>query len=156
MIILFAGRDEAPALSDLYIRDVETDVNTPVAGNEGWDTDFLQAQTLCNTPLNFNASELGLAALAETLAYWCQRRSKVLLRVNFSNSGANAVIRPVYWDGAGVATIGSSVTITAIARQEGAAYMSPVEIFEPYGASKISFVIDSISAGTIDVRVAGV
>lgn len=155
MLILFAG-ECAPALSNLHIRDSETDLNIPVAGNTGWADDFLQAQTLCYVPLVFEDAELALAALAETLTYWCHRKSKAILRVNFLTSGANAVIRPLYTDSNGIVSVGDSVTITAIARQDGTAYMSPLEIFELYGANKIAFVIDSISVGTIDVRVTGV
>ena len=156
MLILFTTPPGAPDLPNLYIKDAETDVNTPVAGNTGWADDFLQAQTLCCTPLNLSTAETGLAALAETGYHWCHRRSKMLLRVIFSVSGANMVVRPLYWDDDDVKSVGAAVTITAIARQDGAAYMSPVEVFESYGAARMSFVIDSISAGTVDIRAAGV
>ena len=156
MLILFTGRDTPPALPDLYIRDAESEINIPVAGNDGWDSDFLQAQTLCNVPLNFSDAETGVAALAETGAHWVQRKSKALLRVNFSDSGANAVVNPVYLDTDDVVSIGPTVTITATTRQDGAAYMAPIESFDTFGASKVSFYIVSISAGTIDISVAGV
>ena len=156
MIILFAGRDDPPALPDLYIKDAESDINIPVAGNDGWDSDFLQAQTLCNVPLDFSDAETGLAALAETGTHWVQRKSKALLRVNFSDSGANAVVNPVYTDGNGIVSIGPTATITATTRQDGSAYMAPVESFDTFGATKIAFYVVSISAGTIDISVAGV
>lgn len=158
MLILFSGSVDGspPVLPTLSIKDAETLINTPVAGNTGWDSDFLQAQTMCNTPMTFSDPELGLAALAETGNLWCQRKSKALVRLNFSDSGANAVVRPKFIDSANIVSIGPSVTITAIARQDGAAYMAPLETFELYGASKVALIIDSISAGTVDYSIAGV
>lgn len=159
MLILFSGGESGPTppvLPNLYIEDAETLIKVPVAGNTGWDSDFLQAQTLCYVPMSFGTPELGKVALDESEDYWCRRQSKALLRLNFSVSGANAVIRPLYTDDSNIITAGSTVTITAIARQDGAAYMAPVEVFEVYGANKVTFVIESISAGTIDLSVAGV
>lgn len=160
MLLLFSGDGGSgptpPVLPNLYIQDAESLVNTPVAGNTGWDADFMQTQTLCCTPMSFETPEIGKVALDESEVYWCRRQSKALLRVNFSDSGANTVVRPLYTDDSSVVSVGDPVTITAIARQDGAAYMSPVEVFETYGANKIAFVIDSISAGTIDISIAGV
>lgn len=159
MLILFSGGDSGPTpptLPNLHIQDSSTLVNVPVAGNNGWESDFLQAQTLCYAPMSFGTPETGKVALNESEAYWCRRQSKALLRVNFSASGANTVVRPLYTDDSDVVSVGDTVTITAISRQDGAAYMSPIEIFEVYGANKIAFVIDSISVGTIDLSVAGV
>lgn len=161
MLLLFSGDSGGsgpvtPELPNLYIQDAETLVNTPVAGNEGWDSDFLQAQTLCYVPMSFGIPETGKVALNESALYWCRRQSKALLRINFSNAGANAVIRPLYTDDSDVVSMGDTVTITATARQDGAAYMAPVEVFEVYGANKIAFVVESISAGTLDLSVAGV
>jgi hypothetical protein len=160
MIILFSGDGGSgptpPDLPNLHIQDAETLVNTPVAGNDGWESDFLQAQTLCYVPMSFGTPETGKVALDESEAYWSRRQSKALLRINFSNSGANTVIRPLYTDDSDVVSVGDSVTITATARQDGGAYMAPVEVFEVYGANKIAFVIESISVGTLDLSVAGV
>jgi len=160
MLILFnqatGGGPTPPVLPNLYIKDAESLVNTPVAGNTGWSDDFLQAQTLCYVPLEFAAEETGLAALAVTEQYWMHRLIKALVRVNFSNSGANAVIRPQYEDDNAVVAIGASVTITATSQLDGVAYMAPIEVFETYGANRIAFIIDSISAGTVDISVAGV
>ncbi|RLB91924.1 MAG: hypothetical protein DRH10_00705 [Deltaproteobacteria bacterium] len=157
MIILFTGAsEEAPLLPDLHIRDAETDELIPVGGVEGWDSDFLQAQTICFAPMNFETEETGLAAAGETNQYWCRRLSKILLRCNFSTSGANASISPLYYDSDGVEVVGDPVTINAIARQDGAAYMAAMEIFESYGANKVAFLVNSVSAGTVNLSVAGV
>jgi len=155
MLILFSG--PAPrVLSNLYIKDAESLANTPVAGNTGWVDDFLQAQTLCYVPLEFATEETGLVVLAVTGQYWMHRLIKALVRVNFSDSGASAVIRPLYEDDNAVISIGASVTITATSQLDGIAYMAPIEVFETYGANRIAFIIDSISAGTVDLSVAGV
>lgn len=159
MLILFTGTESGPTpptLPNLHIQDSDTLVNVPVAGNDGWESDFLQAQTLCYVPMSFGTPETGKVALDESEEYWCRRQSKALLRINFSNSGANTVVRPLYTDDSDIVAIGDTVTITATARQDGAAYMAPVEVFEVYGANKIAFVIESISAGTLDLSVAGV
>jgi len=157
MIILFStAEDPAPSLPDLFIRDAESGTNIPVAGLDGWDDDYIQAQAITFAPMTFATELTGVVATGQTGGYWCRRLTKVLLRVNFSTSGANAVIRPLYYDANGVECIGDSVTVTAIARQDGSAYMSPVEFFDTYGANQMRFVVDSISAGTIDVSLAGV
>ena len=159
MLMLFSGGTSGPTppvLPNLHIQDSDTLVNVPVAGNDGWEDDFLQAQTLCYVPMSFGTPETGKVALDESEEYWCRRQSKALLRVNFSVSGANTVVRPIYTDDSDILSVGDPVTITAISRQDGAAYMAPVEVFEVYGANKIAFVIESISAGTIDISIAGV
>ena len=155
MLILFSGGGPPDQLN-LHVQDTETLEDIPVAGIPGWESDFLQTQTLCCTPMSFGAPELGKIALDESNKYWCRRQSKALLRVNFSNAGANTVIRPLYVDDSGITSVGDTVTITALARQDDTAYMSPVEIYEVYGANMIAFLIESISAGTVDISVAGV
>jgi hypothetical protein len=159
MLILFVAtqqEEEAPALPDLYIRDADSGVNTPVAGVEGWDADFLQTQTVCYAPMSFGEEESGIGVTDETGQYWCRRLSKILLRVNFSDAAANASIRPLYYDDDDIETMGDAVTVNAGSRQDGFAYMAPVEVFETYGANKVAFVLDSVSAGTINISVAGV
>lgn len=159
MLILFSrgvSGPTPPVLPNLHIQDSDTLVHVPVAGNNGWESDFLQAQTLCYVPMSFGVPETGKVALDESEAYWCRRQSKALLRLNFSTSGANAVVRPIYTDESEILAIGDPVTITATAKQDGAAYMAPIEVFEVYGADKIAFAIESISAGTLDLSVAGV
>jgi hypothetical protein len=159
MLILFVTtqqEEEAPALPDLYIRDAESGVNTPVAGVDGWDADFLQTQTVCYAPMDFQAEETGKAAGGTTGQYWCRRLSKVLLRVNLSDAGANASIRPLYYDKDGLEVMGDAVTVNASFRQDGSVYMAPMEVFETYGANKIAFLVDSVSAGTVGISVAGV
>lgn len=155
MLILFSGTEESN-LFRLYIKDTQTTLNTPVAGLEGWDSDFLQSQTLCNTPMFFSAEEINKSAGTSAAYTNVKRKSKVLFKINFSNMGANTVIRPKYVDSAGIITVGSAITITAIAEQEGTKYMSPLTVLDTYGAKLMTFKIESISAGTIDIRTAGV
>jgi len=156
IILLVATGGEAPALPDLYIKDAESGANIPVGGVEGWDDDFLQTQTVCHAPMDFQEEETGVTAAYETSQYWCRRLSKVLLRVNFSDAGANASIRPLYYDKDDVEVMGDAVTVNASSRQDGSFYMAPMAIFETYGANKIAFVVESVSAGTVNISVAGV
>lgn len=159
MLILFSRSSSGPTpptLPNLYIKDAESLDNVPVAGNTGWSDDFLQAQTLCYAPLDFGTAETGMVATDTSGSYWMRRLAKAMLRVNFSTSGANAVIRPIYEDDDEILAVGDTVTVTATSHLDGTAFMAPVELFETYGANRISFYIESISAGTIDIRVAGV
>lgn len=157
MLILFSSAAEGdPMLANLHIKDSSDLTNVPVAGNTGWDNDFLQAQTLCSTPMLFGTEETGLVATNITSDEWYRRKSKALVKVNFSNAGANTVLRPLYQDSAGITSVGSTVTVTAIAKQEGALYMAPIEVFETYGSDKMSFIIESISVGTVNISSAGV
>lgn len=158
MLIIFVASqgEDAPALPDLYIRDAESGVNTPVAGIEGWDDDFLQTQTICYAPMDFQDTETGKGAADTTGQYWCRRLSKVLLRVTFSDPGANASIRPLYYDKDGLEAMGDAIAINATSRQDGSTYMAPVVVFETYGANKVAFLVESVSAGTVNISVAGV
>jgi len=158
MLLLFtSANDPAPSLPDLYIRDAESGSNIPVAGIDGWDDDFIQSQSLTYGPMTFEDVETGLIATNETGGYWCRRLSRVLLKATFSNSGANAVVWPIYYDANGVENIGDAVTITATTRTEGAGvYMAPMEFFETNGANQMRFYVVSVSAGTLNLSMAGV
>jgi len=156
MLIILTSKIDPPALTDIKIRDAESGLNIAVGGLTGWDDDFLQAQAICYAPMILNEAKTGLSAASEIGLYWVRRYSKVVVRVSFSNAGANAVIRPLYYDTAEVEIAGDSATVTAIARQTGSLYMAPIEVFDTYGAKQMAFLVESISAGTIDIQIAGV
>jgi len=155
MLILFSG-GIAPDLPDLYIRDSKSEEDTPVAGFEGWDGDFIQVQGVCNAPMDFLDPETGMVAGDETDRYWCRRLSKALVRLNFSDSGATADIRILYYDKDDVEIVGEKVTVAALSRQDGTAYMAEVAVFDTMGANQVAVLVESVSTGTVDVSLAGV
>ena len=156
MIILFSGGQTAPELPDLHIQDSESLLHIPVGGVEGWDDDFLQAQTICFAPMDFQGEETGLTGGDETGLYWCRRLSKMLVRCSFSDSGATASIRPVYEDKDGALAIGDTVSISATSKQDGSNYMAAIVVLETYGANRMAIMVESVSAGTLNVSLAGV
>ncbi len=162
MLILFvasnagSGTDTAPELPDLHIQDSQSGDHIPVGGIQGWDNDYLQAQTVCKAPMVFQAEEIGKNAGDDSSMYWCRRLSNGLVKVNFTDSGANAVIYPLYEDKNGVKSIGSAITVNAKSRQDGALYMAEMLVFDLLGANKFGIYIESISVGTINVMLAGV
>lgn len=157
MILLFVATqgNDAPILPDLHIKDSSTSANIPVAGVEGFDDDFIQVLGTCNAPMVFAAEET-LVASTETATYWCRRLSKVIAKVEFTAASANCVLFPVYHDKNDVKCIGDAVTVTATSFQDGSRYMASIPIVETYGANKISFYCQSISAGSVYLRAAGV
>ena len=158
MLIVFVATQggEPPELRDLHIRDSQSGADVPVAGLDGWDDDYLQVQTLTHAPLDFQDPETGKTGGSETQQYWCRRLSKLIVKINFNTSGANASIRPMYYDKDDALVVGDAVTVNAITRQESGAYMSPMTVFETYGANKMAVAIESVSSGTIDISLAGV
>ena len=78
-----------------------------------------------------------------------QRRQYALIAATFSDTGANAVIYPVYKDKNGVRVVGSSATAT-----EAISGKAPLLKFDVLGAFSMQFYIKSISSGTLSLKVA--
>lgn len=164
MLIVFVATQDAgatteipaPALPDLHIQDSETGAHIPVAGLEGWDADFLQAQTVCFAPMDFQQPETGKVAGDVSLQYWCRRLSRMLLRASFSDAGASATFIPLYYDKDGVESLGDPVTVTATSRMDGSLYMGRLAVIDTYGADKMAVLVESVSAGTVNLALAGV
>lgn len=157
LLLLFsAGEEPVVDLPDLYVRDAKSGLNVPVAGVFGWDEDFLQAQTLCYAPMSFLAQETLIEDTLTTIN-WCRRLSKVLINLEFSVSGANCVLYPVYLDQNDTTILGKAITITTSSQTMGGSnYIAPMEIIDTYGARQIQFLPDSISSGNVYMRVTGV
>lgn len=159
MLLVFVAtkREEAPPeLPDLHVKDTATLQNVSVAGVFGWDGDFLQTQTITNAPMVFITSESSLGAGDSTADFWCRRLSKILLNCRFSESGANAVIRPIYKDSNDVKAFGDDVTITANSEIIDSDYGAPIEKLDTLGANKVGFKVISVSSGTVKIYAAGV
>jgi len=146
----------APPLPDLHVSDSLTRENVPVGGVEGWDADFLQTQTLCFAPMSFQAEDVGLVAGVETTMYWCRRLSKVIAKCSFSTAGASASIKPIYSDLNDIIVYGQSIPIVAGNILDGANFRADMELVQTYGANKLGFLLESISAGSLSIAVAGV
>lgn len=157
LVLLFnKGEAPEPDLPDLNIRDAESGLNIPVAGIQGWDNDFLQAQTLCYGPMSFS-DQLTLTLNTETITYWCRRLSKVLINLEFSVSGASCELFPIFYDQNLDPILGESLTITASSQQLGGSnYIAPLKMIDTYGARKISFLPVTISSGNVYLKAAGV
>lgn len=159
MIILFSpkngGGPTPPALPDIYVKDTELEVNRPVGCLLDWDGDYLQATAIAYAPLSFVDAET-LAAAARSGEYWSRRLSKVILNGKFSTSGANAVVRVVYFDENDVEMMGPEITLTATAFQDGSDYMATMAEVITHGANKVAVEVVSVSAGTFQLRLAGV
>ncbi len=162
MLILFVatsgsgGSSTPPSLPDIHMQDSENLSHIPIGGVEGWDNDFLQAQTICYAPMDFQDQEAGKNAGEDSTMYWCRRLSKGVVRVNFSASGASTVLRPIFEDKDGLQAIGEQITVSATSRQDGSSYMGGVAVFDLLGANKFGVFIESITSGTIDISLAGV
>lgn len=161
MLILFVatrgGAEEAPNLRDLNVRDSSTSLSVPVAGLDGWDDDFLQVQTLTFAPCQLSdEAAFTSGTLGDTDKFWCRRLLKGLVHAVFSDTGANATIRLLWYDKNGVEVVSEVITLTAGGRQAGARYMAPVHEFDLNGANKCAVEVVSISAGTVYIRQAGI
>lgn len=156
LVLLFNQGSEEVDLPDLYIRDAESGLNVPVAGIHDWDNDFLQVQSLCYGPMSFT-DLTALVLDTETDIFWCRRLSKILLNLEFSTASASCEIYPIFHDQNDVKILGTKITITASDQNLGGTnYVSPMTIFDTYGARKVSFLPVVISAGTVYFRVTGV
>ena len=158
MIILFVatqgGSVQAPSLPDLHIQDSDSGANIPVGGLEGWDSDFIQTQSLCYGPLQFESEAVDFSG--ESDQFWARRLSTILVRSLFSASGATATVHIVREDGNGVKSYSEPITITATSVVDGGKYHGGLIVAPTYGANKVSLNVVSVSSGTIDVRLAGV
>ena len=160
MLIVFVatqgGTEEAPALRDLHVQDSSTNAHVPVAGLDGWDNDYMQAQIVTKAPCEFSDEE-SFTSADDTDKYWCRRLSIGLIHATFSVSGANAVVKILRYDKNGIETVSSDITLTAGSRQDSDShYMAPIYEFDLQGANKIALEVVSVSSGTVYIRQAGV
>lgn len=157
MLLLFAhaAGGDPPELPDIFVKDTELAVNKPVGCLLGWDDDYLQISSISFAPLSFVASEV-LAAAEMSKKYWTRRLSEVIINGKFSVSGANAVVRIVYFDANAVKMIGPEITLTATTFQDGVDYMATMEKVSTYGANRVALEVVSISTGTFQLRLAGI
>ena len=161
MLILFVAASggsggAAPALPDLHIQDSQNGTHVPVGGFEGWDSDYIQVQGICKAPLDLQTPETGKTAGDTTVKYWTRRLSTVVVKVNFSDSGASATIRPLLYEKDDVELVGASLSFSALTRTESGKYMSQLQTFDTLGANKVALLVETVSAGTIDISLAGV
>jgi hypothetical protein len=144
-----------PTLPDLHIQDSENNNHIPVGGVEGWDNDYLQAQTICFAPLVFQ-SEIAKAGGDETDFYWCRRLSTVLVSLRFTDAGAIASIRIKYEDKNGVIAVGESMPVSATAAQDNSRYLGAIQSISTNGANRVAVIIESVSSGLVDIDIAGI
>ena len=83
-------------------------------------------------------------------------KSVVVIEVDFNTSGANCVIVPVFYDGAGtpaIIGIGPELSFSATQwrRTSTGNYFGEMKIVDTHGAAKVKLAVKSISAGTINV-----
>lgn len=156
MITVFVAPFTPPTLPDLYVKDSLSSLNKPVGGLDGWDGDYLQAQTLTFAPLSF--LDLGsFTSNGDTNSVWCRRLFKGLANLAFSDVGATVNIRIVAWDSDLNEMVSDTIAVTAGTRiNSDGYYMAPVYEFPLNGASRIGLALDTISAGTVYVKLAGV
>jgi hypothetical protein len=154
LLLLFTD-DTDPDLPHLYVADPETGQNVPVGGRHGADGDFLQSTALAWVPLEMSTELVG-AGPSTSDYFYTRRATELIVSAGFSTAAATAVIRPIYSDVNDVNAYGPSVTVTALSYQEGAKYMSEIVTFKTYGADRMSVIIESVSAGTIDLHQAAV
>lgn len=158
LLLVFASADSpAPSLPHISILDVDLDVPVPVAGLEGWDEDFIQTSAKQFAPMDFGSPKVDQILAGISTVYWCRRVSKILLSCAFSISGANASIRIAFEDKSENTYYGEARTLTAVAAQnDDSKYYSPIESYDSLGANKVWFIVESISAGNVDIAAAGV
>jgi len=154
-ILFAAGGQPAPLLPEIHVRDTLTLVDIPVACIQGQDEDYIQTTTIGFAPLAFSTAEV-LAAGARSEEYWTRRLSKLLLNGRFSASGANAVVRVLFFDTNSVKALSESFTLNATAFQDGSDYIAEIVEVGTMGAKKVAVEVISVSAGTFSLLLAGV
>ncbi len=158
MIIIIGGASGTSGtdLATLSVKDSATDEDVAVAGIVGADGDYLQAQLVVKSPLTFTEPEEITTAPSQSAVYDTPRASTGLLKLNFSTAGANAVLRIIRIDTEGIFCLSEAFTVTASSHQEGALYMAPVLELDLFGSSQIQVLLESISAGTVELSGAAV
>jgi hypothetical protein len=142
---------------EVNIRDAQTRLPVPVAGIESENGKFLQSAVMTYSPLEYTV--VADAVSSEewySLAVNVERKSIVIMRCSFSDSGANAVIRFVLYDQPGLALPSATFTVTASDLQQDGRYLAPMQTFNAYGAVQVKIYIDSISAGDVTIHLAAV
>ena len=156
MLILFSGREEAPSLPTLYVMDSLTSEDIAVAGVQGWDDDYIQAQTICNAPMEMQP-EVILNEGSLTPYYWCRRLSKVVLRASSDNASDVITIRPLLLDVNDIEILCDDIVISISDHAVDNRYIAPMEIIPIYGAKRVTFkVIDISISSSVGIMVSGV
>jgi len=156
MIALFVAPFTPPALMDLKVRDSQSGMNVPVGGLEGFDSDYLQAQTITYAPLTF--IDLGeFTTDGDSISAWCLRLSKGIIQLSFSVALATVNMRILGYDTLLNEMVSDVIPMTAGTRTDGNGdYMAPAYEFDLNGASRIAVAFDTISSGSVYGKLAGV
>ncbi len=158
MIILFGAtqQQQDETLIELNILDALTSGPVPVGGLEGWDNTYLQAQTITCAPLRFeDAGDFN--SPDDTSFFSSKRRSKGVVSIKFTDAGASAEIIPVFVDASGESVVGNQMSVSATAKTDNLGmYMAPMLNFDLFGAAGFGISVISISAGSINVKIATV
>lgn len=102
-----------------------------------------------------SADSVDISALSST-AITVGDKSVLVVAADFSNSGANCVVVPIYYDAAGtpaVIGIGEELVFQATTLRRTAAgnYMAQIRMVDVFGATNIRLLVKSISAGTVNL-----
>lgn len=133
---------------NVNVKDSKTKSDVPIAGGIGWDDDFIQAQKVIDFPLVFtNITSISVGV--EISSIYVKRKSKFLIGLIISDSSAAVEVVPVYYDTNGVRTIGESKAPTTIIANPVNGFDCNLLILDTLGSAKMSFIINSLSSGTI-------
>ena len=100
-----------------------------------------------------SADAVDVTALASTVIN-VVGKSTLVVSVEFSASGANCIVVPVFYDSDGtVMFIGADMNFTATTLRRGAAgdYMAAVGVQDTQGATTIRLLLKYISSGNVDI-----
>jgi hypothetical protein len=158
MLTLFQPTSEAtpPVLPDLHIEDSVSAEDMPVAGIEGWDSDYIQVISICNAPCDLQGDGTQLAVNGASAQFWCRRLSTLLLSSEFSEAAATAKIRLKFTDKNDKVFVTEELDLLATSIQNGSLYIGEILKYELTGANQVSAIITQISAGTVALYLAGV
>lgn len=101
------------------------------------------------------ADAVDITALAST-SITVGDKAGLVISCEFSVSGANCTIVPIFYDAAGTPIpmfIGDDLVFVATTLRRGAAgdYIAPARILDTMGATSIKLMVKSISSGNVDV-----
>jgi len=158
MLILFSKDDGAspPTLPDLHVEDSATEVDTPVAGIQGWDNDYIQVVAACAAPCFLQGDDSQLSVNGETDQFWCRRLATLVISSEFSDAAATAKIRLKFTDKNDRVFVTPEIDLVATTITNNSLYIGEVMKYDLDGANQVSAVLTNISAGTVALYLAGV
>jgi len=136
-------------------KDSVSGLDVKIGGVYGHDGDFIQAQVVVGSPLEFVEKGIGMTQGDSSGTIVSVRRSSLIIRI-LTSANVSVGIRVCLIDTNGIGSWSPEQTLSQSGEQDGSDYIVETLAYETSGAKSVKIKISTLSSGTADVWLATV